>query len=140
MQKSRSPYKHLSRADAQIWTEFNQALPGFWRDPVYDLHVGYGPDLPEWLVEPWKTMALELGRRRVDVFAWHANEPYIIELKPRVGTTAVGQVISYQTLYRFHPGGPLRPLMAIIAHQVDRDARAVCQNTNIRLLVKGSQW
>jgi hypothetical protein len=66
---------------------------------TFDVHLGAGMPLdPAW--PPWlSNMATALTQRRVDVIAATPKELWILEIKDRVGTTAIGQLLLYQALY-----------------------------------------
>lgn len=133
-------YPHLSKADKRIWLDFIQVKPAFFHHPVFDLRVGLGPDIPEGIEEPWRSMALDLGRRRVDVFAWRDDQACLIEIKPKPGTTAIGQLITYKTLYFASNPIATDPRLYILCDRIDRDELAVCYASSIEVLCRGRHW
>ena len=128
-------YKHMGRADTFLWERFNRLTPQWFTRPTYDMRVGEGADLPPDLDEPYRLMATRLSQKRIDVFAYHDADPYIIEIKPYPGASAVGQLVTYRTLYALdHPARPV-PLLALIAARVDRDDQAVLDRANVRTYI-----
>ena len=70
-------------------------------------------------------MAISLTQKRIDVLGFKPGQIWIIEVKRRPGLGAIGQILSYLTLYRkeFKPTQELVPV--VVADIVDRDIRTV---------------
>lgn len=80
---------------------------------------GYDPG-PTW-PDNYRAMQLHLSRRRIDAVAWKGLQPTIIEAKDRIGTGALGQVLTYRNLWiAANPGGPA-PILLIVATAIGPD-------------------
>ncbi len=59
-------------------------------------------------------------KKRIDAVAYRGNSVTIIEVKDRAGTTALGEILSYETLYALdHGGTPIRLLLVTNVLQAD---------------------
>lgn len=87
----------------------------------FDLHLGEGMPLdPAW--PPWlANMARALTQRRVDVVAHTPKETWILEIKERAGTTAIGQLLLYQALYVRDIAPTISPRLGLICPLVGFD-------------------
>lgn len=93
-------YPHMKPADVVIWEKFIAQNPSAYENVVYDLAVGTGPEAPEGSDEAIQRDITILGQRKIDVVGFTGNEVHIIEVKPRAGTSAFGQVKGYEALYK----------------------------------------
>lgn len=131
----RHHYPHLLQSDITLWERFIEANPNAFDAVEYDVHVGEGiPPDPTWEPEIAE-MARILTQKRIDVVAYKGQETYIIEIKPRAGTTAIGQVITYAHLYtrEYHPPRP--PKKVIITDYLAPDIAPICDAEGITVLI-----
>ena len=105
-------YKHMRPDEIYIWQRA-QAELGIPNDQLtYDLTLGEGipadPADPLWV----RRMIMALSRKRADVIRHTAQEWTIIEIKRRIGMSAVGQLLCYRYLFikKFRPVTPVRML------------------------------
>lgn len=105
----RPQFRHMRPDEARMWADF---LTGANIPPnqlAYDVELGNGmtpqPDWPDFV----KRMVAHLTRKRADVVWTTPNAIYIIEIKSRIGTTLVGQLLTYRLLYiqQFKPQQPV---------------------------------
>lgn len=96
----RDTYPHLLPSDNALWREFVLTHPGLYDSVAYDVRVGEGepvpPDYPPELVRMWYM----LTTRRIDVVGRIGSSLDIIEVKPFAGLSCIGQLLSYQFLFR----------------------------------------
>lgn len=118
-------------SDIPIWErwieKYGQSFIGF----DYDIHVGEGIQPVEGTPENIARMAKTLTQKRIDALGHKNEELWIIEVKQRPGVSAVGQIITYLTLFRkqFKPTRKLVPV--IVGDLVEPDIRTVLQEHNI---------
>ena len=96
---ARARYPHMREDEATLWTRFlNQTDLEFDR-VIYDLHLGEGQPISPG--EPPYITALKsaVTRKRVDAIGENSEGIWIFEVKPRVGMSALGQLLSYFELY-----------------------------------------
>ncbi|MBA7546534.1 hypothetical protein ES705_38926 [subsurface metagenome] len=97
--EKRHRYAHMFGENAEIWNRFLSEFPDRFDTVDYDFRVGKGMKLnPEW-DEAMKRDATALTQKRIDVLAWTGEKPTIIEVKVRVGLSALGQVMGYKILF-----------------------------------------
>lgn len=95
----------MKPADIHIWEKFIRANAGFFDSVDYDVPVG---DLPEWLDHENDSHAASqaiLYKKKIDVVGYIRDEIWLVELKPFAGSGALGQILTYEILYkREHKG------------------------------------
>ena len=88
----RKRYPHMSKEEAQIWTDFLKTFEIPFLKIEYDVHLGEGippkPGEPEWLTR----LKRAITRKRVDAIAETEQDIWIFEVKPRIGMSALGPV------------------------------------------------
>lgn len=110
--------------EARIWTKFLETTELKFEKVTYDLHLGTGapaiPGEPEFM----KALKSAVTRKRVDAVGETADAIWIFEIKPRVGMSALGQLINYFELYQqeYRPVKPVR--LAAIGEREAPDIRA----------------
>lgn len=98
----------------------------------YDLHVGHGlkpgPDKPPNIQGMW----LSLTQKRIDITGYRENEIWLIEIKDRPMSASIGQIISYDILYRidFKPQVPI--VLCMIGGIIEPDVETVLRHFKIR--------
>lgn len=126
---------HLRQSERVIFRLFESQSPLGNADYIFDLHLGEGitpkPHWPTYIVD----MARSLTQRRVDVVASLPDQTWLLEIKDRSGTTAVGQLLTYKTLYELQFPTRPSPLLGIIARQDGFDLDLTYQQFNIRLFL-----
>lgn len=106
-----SYYPHMKPADIHIWEKFIRANAGFFDSVDYDVPVG---EVPEWMDtenDPHAQGQAILYKKKIDVVAYRPGEIWLIELKPFAGSSALGQILTYDILFkRKHQGAEvIRP-------------------------------
>lgn len=99
LEKQFGRFVHMSPQDKYIWAK---ALLDGWIKYApfsYDVRVGDGVPVPESASRLEKLLAYQLGAKRIDVVAKPNGETWLIEVKPRAGLSAIGQLIGYRVLY-----------------------------------------
>jgi len=91
--------------------------------------------LPENTSDAEATLWSRLTSKRVDAVAETLVEIYVIEIKDRLRPSAVGQALTYKTLYeeQFAPHKPV--IAAIITEFDDYDMQHVCSVYNIKVWI-----
>lgn len=113
----RYKYPHMKPADILIWERFIAANPSAYEFAEYDYLVG-SPAPFDTTVNPETGGSDEaLYRRKIDAVGHRKDGIDIIELKPRAGPSALGQVKGYQTLY-VRDEKPTKPTRAVVITDV----------------------
>ena len=106
-------YDHMKPADIKIWEEFMRQNISAYDTCIYDQEVGEGAPIPE-NTEP--NMAHDfkiLTQYKIDVIGFKNDRIDIIEIKPRAGMLAIGQVLGYVALFKkeFSPAVNVTPVI-----------------------------
>lgn len=91
-------YPHMSPADTAIWSRFIAAHRDAFDAVAYDVPVGEGAEFDVTAGGVLGEGIKKLYQRKIDVLARKGDKRYVIELKPRASTAALGQVKSYVRL------------------------------------------
>src|SRR3972149_144638 len=93
-------YPRLRPEDVAIWERYILKFPNQYQTADYDFKVGDGAEAPPGLDESMTVDLKMLTQKRIDVIGYFGNQIDIIEVKPRAGASAIGDVIAYEHLYR----------------------------------------
>ncbi len=133
--KERYKYPHMLGEDKDIWDRFIKLYPGRFDSVDYDFRVGdgipYGPD-----IDPATRATMKvLTQKRIDVLGWNEEQPTIIEVKKRVGLSALGQVLGYLALFQADLPNILEPELMIVTETIFRDDIRVLKDYKIEVVV-----
>lgn len=126
-------YKHLLPREIEIWERFLAQYIGLFERFDYDVHLGPGADSPEdtpdWMVRQMQAVS----RDRVDVVGHTRDSIWIIEIKPRGGKSAIGQLIQYERLYleELQPSQPV--FKVLVCERLAPGIRESCQAQGISI-------
>ncbi len=121
--------------EARIWTKFLRTTELDFYDITYDVHLGTGipplPGDPSWM----EKLLSAVTKKRVDAVGETADAIWIFEIKPRIGMSALGQLITYFELYQaqYRPVKPV--LLAAIGEREAPDIRAAFDLNAIKIIV-----
>ncbi len=114
-------YPHMKAYEAEIWTAFLKQTELEFLDIKYDLHLGKGvpwlPTEPEYM----QRLKLAVTRKRVDVVAITRDDLWIIEVKPRIGLSALGQLLTYFELYQREYTTDLPIMLGAVGYDIEPD-------------------
>lgn len=98
-------YPHMFTKDIEIWERYLEHHAKDYIGFMYDLKVGDGTEPMGHVKEPYVGMQAMLSKYRIDVVGIKTNTLEIIEVKPMAGTGAIGQAMSYYSLFvkEYHP-------------------------------------
>ena len=133
--KKRYKYPHMIGEETLIWDRFIVEYPDYFETVDYDWRVGKGVELQDDWDPATKRMATMLTQKRIDVLGWMDDQPTIVEVKKRVGLSAMGQVIGYKTLFTNEFPNIKDPKLLIITESIDADDSLVLKNNHIPFIV-----
>ena len=86
--------------------------------------VGHGAPIdPETIPAIQRATAFST-RKRIDVLAWRASQPVIVEVKQRVTPASLGQILTYRHHFvEEHPDAP-EPELVVVGRESDADTIA----------------
>ena len=107
----------------------------FYDRIAFDVRLGMGAQPPAGMKEPWLSQAIERTQKRADIIAWLPGGIVIIEAKRRATSDALGQLISYKTLWL--EANPLVPVLAleVICREINADDQFVFTNNGVTVRI-----
>ncbi len=128
-------YPHMMPREIPIWERFLAKYGDKFLGFEYDVHLGKGiardPSWPDWL---WKVVQAT-SRKRADAVGETDREIWIFEVKPRVGFSAVGQLLGYGVLLleEWRPRKPIR--LAAVCERTAPDIEPILREFGIELFI-----
>lgn len=128
-------YPHMKPADVLIWERFLTQFPDMYDKVQYDLEVGVLPDFIKNDTNADLASMEALYKRKIDVVGFRDSQIDIIELKPRAGTSALGQVKGYVQLYirDIDPGA--QPKAVIVTDEEMPDMGVLAFGQDVQIVV-----
>ncbi len=96
----RYKYPHMMPLDVAIWERFIRENPAAFEEVAYDVAVGEGTPHDTIVNSETGGDINRLYQRKIDVVAKAGDQLFIIEVKPRASTAAIGQVKGYARLFK----------------------------------------
>ena len=126
-------YKHLLPKEVEIWERFLACYGSQFDSFEYDLHLGPGAPVPEDAPDWMRRQMEAVSRDRVDVVAHTPGGVWIIEIKPRGGKGAIGQLLQYKAEY-LEEMEPARPVfMILLCERLAPRVRETCAEQGISI-------
>lgn len=123
----------MLQPDIPVWYRFLEEWAPHFINLYYDCLLG-GPDLDDKEErDPMKRMWRALICKRADAIAELKDEVWIIEVSAYPGMRALGQMLTYQTLWLQDVKIDKPNKMILVADQVDPDVRMALDPHNVRL-------
>lgn len=124
---------HMLAPDIPVWYRFLREWGEHFHALYYDCLLG-GPTLSEGEEkDPMKRMWRALICKRADAIAETRNETWLIEVSAYPGMRALGQLLTYKTLWDEDPKIDKPVVMVLVADQVDADVMISYKPYNIVL-------
>ena len=128
-------FPRMSSEDTQIWKRFLSQYGEDYTSFDYDFKVGDGvlPDLP--IPEQFIKDFQELTRKRIDALGYDPSGVTIFEVKPRAGTAALGQLLTYKSLFlKSYPAVNVNALKLVCEIATDEEI-ALYQQYGIEIII-----
>lgn len=133
--EKRSWYPHMKPADVALWNRFIEQNPNAYTEVAYDVTVGSGAEIPPGTQENIARDFTVLTQRKIDVVGFNLGVVDIIEVKPRAGTSAMGQVKGYAILYdKDHPEAPSTRAV-LVTDEKTLDSEVLEKAFNVEVIV-----
>jgi len=129
-------YDGLGPTDTELMTAFLKKYGGRYEKAEYNIRVGQGLQLGKEYTESIRIAAKALTQHRIDACFWDDKRLYIAEAKAYAGTTALGQLLTYEILYRktYHYKGPIQLILITDSLQPDMEEVFTAYNIDIFLV------
>ena len=103
---------------------------------IFDYRLPYSRPIGfERLKTSEQKMIEALKQRRIDALCITPNVDYIIELKTKADTTAIGELLTYDTLYQNAIKGAKRTKLWLVCNESNPDIEKVAAKHNIHIEV-----
>lgn len=128
-------YPHMINEDKDVWERFMDRFPGRFDTVDYDFRVGKGATVADNFGDNYTRMAKMLSQKRIDVIGWVDESPTIIEIKHRVGLSALGQILGYKTLFMHYFKHFGKPELLIVCGMISEDDQDVLDDNHVEAVV-----
>ncbi len=99
----------------------------------YNVRVGPGQDPGPTYTDEMRRMAILNSQKRIDAVGWKSTTPWIIEVKVRAQSNAIGQLVSLDALWRNDNPTGTAPVMLLVANTLAPDVPITLNRYGIRL-------
>ena len=130
-----SKYPHMRPEDIGVWEKLIEKRPDFYDSVDYDYRVGRGRNYPN-VAEEWLRRDFYLlTQLRIDAVGYRGDEVHIIEVKPVVNVTALGQVIAYTLLYSEANPDAINIVPVIVAGDAMPDVQHAAEQMGVQIFL-----
>lgn len=130
-------YPHMMPYDVHIWEKYVRANPELFISCDYDFPIGPTPD---WLDDEKDAEQARQGflyRKKIDVVAYASDYIALIEVKPSAGSSALGQILGYELLFRQDfPSAP-RTVPMVVTNECQNGYRAIFEKMGVVIVETG---
>lgn len=124
---------HMLAPDIPVWYRFLTTAAGEFISLYYDCLLGGETLSASDEQDPMKRMWRDLTAKRADAIAETNTNVWIIEVSAYPGMRALGQLMTYQNLWRQDPKIDKPDQMILVADQVDPDIGPAMESYGISL-------
>jgi hypothetical protein len=124
-QAERQTYPGLMPQEVAVLREWLRLHESEYDRFEYNCRVGVGNDPGPTYSATMREMALNLTKKRIDAIAYKSNQVTLIEVKKRATLAAVGQIVSYRTLWQADNPLMPAPILLLVASSFDADVMPV---------------
>lgn len=128
-------YPHLGASEKALWDRFIIKFPKAYDSVIYDLALGRGIVIPEDASGKLIDNLHYLSRYKIDIVGFKGNSVDIIEVKPRAGATAIGQLQHYKNLYQGYIDPNSKPNMILLTDVLRTDLPITTQQTGVKVIL-----
>lgn len=126
---------HMLAPDVPVWYRFLDLYGGQILNLFYDCYLG-GPYLsPEEEMDPMKRMWRATTSKRADAIAETEAEVWLVEVANYPGMRALGQLLTYQTLWLEDPRISKIERLLLVCEHIDTDLAAGLGKLGVLLYV-----
>lgn len=123
----------MKPADVEIWERFLREWPDKYNTVQYDVPCGSGPEFDTLITDETGAHDEALYKRKIDVVGFTRDTIDIIEVKPRAGSSAIGQVLMYRDLYIKDYKPPRVPNCVIITDEITSDVADFAASQGVQM-------
>jgi hypothetical protein len=90
----------------------------------YNVRLGPGTDPGPTYADSVRQQAIANSQLRVDAVGWQGDVPTIIEVKENAGTSALGQILTYNVTWQLEHQGQSAPKLLVVTDRLQQSVRA----------------
>lgn len=124
---------HMLAPDIPVWYRFLEEWGKHFVALYYDCLLGGPAMATDENKDPMQRMWRALMSKRADAIAELENEVWLIEVSAYPGMRALGQLLTYHTLWTQDPKIDKPAIMVLVADQIDPDVRLSYTPYGVRL-------
>lgn len=124
-------YPHMKPEDIAVWERFLVAMPTFFDTVDYDVAVGKGAETNPDHAENIQHDQTILTQKKIDVVGYAGDVVSLMEVKPIADMRALGQILSYEHLYRETYPEVMVLQKYVLCGQIERELEAVFEKNGI---------
>ncbi len=99
----------------------------------YNMRIGAGNDPGPTYDETTRRMAIANSQKRIDAVGYKGLDVTIIEVKDRAQASAIGQLVTYDAIWRQDHATERPPTLLLVTNRLAPDLIPVLQRSGIRL-------
>jgi hypothetical protein len=126
---------HMLKQDIPVWWRFLDQEGQRFKALYYDSYLGGAYVKPADENDPLKVMWRANTAKRTDAIAELAKEIWLIEVSDYPGMRAIGQLITYQTLWIEDPKINKIERLCIVCTRIDTDIAAAAAKIGILIFI-----
>jgi len=131
----RGKYPHMFPGDVEVWERFLDKYGNLYTDFQYDIMCGKEYEqFPRW-EEVYNRDAAILSKLRIDALGYRPDGIDIIEVKPRAGSAAIGQILTYKEHYDNEKTNEISTRAVIVTGQADPNLIAIAEKLKVLYIV-----
>jgi hypothetical protein len=156
LEAERQIYTAMNPAEILVWVQFLRlyeqnydVLPASWlalratqlgKQPApgdvfdYNVRIGSGADPGPAFDQTTRNMAIMATQFRIDAVGFQGDTPILFEVKRDAGPAQIGQLLSYDALWRKQKVTPVDPQMVMVAADFKPNALALLSESGIQLI------
>lgn len=127
----RPAFPHMMPEDVPVWERWLAKHGTQYDTFLYDIRVGNGIEPPPIGDPSHRSMWADLTKKRIDVIARTLTTDLIIEVKDKIGFTALGQILAYPVLYEISPGQDRDVQILLVAAEILPDMQTVLETLRV---------
>lgn len=127
-------YPHFGQEDRLVWDRWLTSQANCTIGVDYDVRVGPGlpvdPTAPASMQRDW----LLITQLRIDAVVYFPDRTWIVEIKPRLLVSALGQLLAYGYYWSRQFGGQYPMTLVAMVGQTDPQLQPVLESYGIRVI------
>lgn len=128
-------YPHMGREDAEVWVRAIGRLAPTALGVDYDVRVGPGLPVDPGAAENMKRDWLLLTQLRIDAVVYFPQEVWIIEVKPRLLPSALGQIMAYGYWWERESDQTKAHKLVVVCERDDAQLSPVFGQSGIKVMI-----